>query len=426
MNQDTTPFEAMIPKGVKDFLPVNAVKIEHLKSTLHQVFKQWGFQPVTPPSLEFLHVLERGLGNELKDSTLRFDDRQSGYMLAFPPDITPQIARVFATRMHNAPLPQRLSYSCRVLQHTEQQAGKDREIFQSGVELIGHSGPQADAEMIAIALECLSTLQAPQYTIDIGQVEFYRGVLDTLSLTSAQINSLHTSILHKDTSGLKLQLEKLPVAAENCEEIMALTRLFGGKEVLDRASQVVTNDRSKKALENLHKTLQILDFYGVNDHITIDLGELRGLDYYTGITFQGFLTGFGKAVCLGGRYDHLTDIYGCSAPATGFAFNLLNLLFSMSQQLSETVQPGVDALVVSKSADCTSALSLASALRKHGYSACIGEYNPETNKQYAHKMNFRYLFTVSKTGDNTDMLSMTDNVLTQVATAALVSGTTSL
>jgi len=109
MNQDTTTFEAMIPKGVKDFLPVNAVKIEYLKSTLHQVFKQWGFQPVTPPSLEFLHVLERGLGNELKDSTLRFDDRQSGYLLAFPPDITPQIARVFATRMHNAPLPQRLS-----------------------------------------------------------------------------------------------------------------------------------------------------------------------------------------------------------------------------------------------------------------------------------------------------------------------------
>jgi len=426
MNQNNTTFEAMIPKGVKDFLPVNAVKIEHLKSTLHQVFSQWGFQPVTPPSLEFLHVLERGLGNELKDSTLRFDDRQSGYMLAFPPDITPQIARVFATRMHNAPLPQRLSYSCRVLRHTEQQAGKDREIFQSGVELIGQSGPQADAEMIAMALECLSTLQAPQYTIDIGQVEFYRGVLDALNLTSAEISSLHTSILHKDISGLKQRLEQLPLTTARCEEIMALPRLFGGKEVLDRAADVVTNDRSKKALDNLHKTLQILDFYAADNHITIDLGELRGLDYYTGITFQGFLSGFGKAVCLGGRYDHLTGIYGCSAPATGFAFNLLNLLFSMSQQLSETVQPGVDALIVCKNTDNNPALSLASALRKNVYSACIGEYNPETNTHYARKMNFRYLLTVSETGDNIDMLSVTDSVSTQTTLASLLDGTKSL
>ncbi|OQY19428.1 MAG: ATP phosphoribosyltransferase regulatory subunit [Desulfobacteraceae bacterium 4572_35.1] len=426
MNQDNTTFEAMIPKGVKDFLPINAVKIEYLKSTLHQVFKRWGFQPLTPPSLEFLHVLERGLDKELKESTLRFDDRQSGYMLAFPPDITPQIARVFATRMKNAAMPQRLSYSCRVLRHTEQQAGKDREIFQSGIELIGHSGPQADAEMIAIALECLSDLQAPQYTVDIGQVEFYRGVLAGLNLNNTQINNLHNIILHKDSSGLKQQLEKLPITARQCEEIMALPRLFGGVDVLDRAAAVVTNDRSKKALENLHKTLNILDFYGANEHLTIDLGELRGLGYYTGITFQGFLAGFGKAVCLGGRYDDLMGTYGSPAPATGFAFNLLNLLFSMPNQLSKAAKPGADALIVSQHKEETSVHKLASALRSQGLSTCIGEYSPQENQQYAIKMNFRYLITVPETGDTCSVLSISDNILNEVATTALFDGTATL
>lgn len=416
----------MIPKGVKDFLPINAVKIEHLKNTLHQVFAQWGFQPVTPPSLEFLHVLERGLGNDLKNSTLRFDDRQSGNLLAFPPDITPQIARVFATRMHDAPLPQRLSYSCRVLRHTEQQAGKDRELFQSGVELIGQSGPQADAEMIAIALQCLETLGAPEYTIDIGQVEFYRGVLDALNLSSVQIASLHDSILHKDSSGLKQQLEALPIDSANCEEIMALPRLFGGKDVLDRAAKVVTNDRSKRALDNLHKTLQILESYNSDKHITLDLGELRGLDYYTGITFQGFLTGYGQAVCLGGRYDNLTKGYGYDAPATGFAFNLLNLLFSMPQQLTKVAQPGVDALIVSKRDHDPIAHQLAQALRQRGNSASMAEFNATDNQTYASKMNFRYLLTVSESGTQTELVSLADNSSSLVSTASLLDGSTTL
>lgn len=426
MNQLDPTFEAMIPKGVKDFLPVNAVKIEYLKSTLHRVFQSWGFQPVTPPSLEFLDVLERGLGNELKSSTLRFDDRQSGHLLSFPPDITPQIARVFATRMQEAPLPQRLSYSCRVLRHTEQQAGKDREIFQSGVELIGQAGPQADAEMIAMALECLETLHAPEYTIDIGQVEFFRGVLNALNLSGTQISSLQDNLLRKDTSSLKLQLEKLPLADTKCEEIMALPRLFGGREVLDRAAKVISNERSKRALENLHKTLQILELYKLDRHVTFDLGELRGLDYYTGITFQGFLTGFGQAVCLGGRYDNLTAGYGYSAPATGFAFNLLNLLFAMPRELSSAAQPGVDVLIVSRTGSSFISHQLACALRQQGHSVCTADYDPEFNRRYAAKMNYRYLLTVSESEDMAELLSLSDQCTTQIHTSSLLDGSVTL
>ena len=124
-----------------------------------------------------------------------------------------------------------------------------------------------------------------------------------------------------------------------------MPRLFGGREVLRKAGEVVTNDRSRKALTNLQKVLEILEVYGVENHVTFDLGELRGLDYYTGVTFQGFLSGFGRAVCFGGRYDNLTASYGYPAPATGFAFNLLNLLFALDKELDSLATCQTDVLI---------------------------------------------------------------------------------
>ncbi len=130
-------------------------------------------------------MLELGLGSDLREKTFRFDDRQSGRLVAFPPDITPQVARIAATRLHDLPLPYRLCYSGRVLRHAEQRLGKERDIWQAGVELIGLESPEADAEMIAMAVEGLLAVGATEFTIDIGQVAFLRGILDGLPLDAA-------------------------------------------------------------------------------------------------------------------------------------------------------------------------------------------------------------------------------------------------
>ncbi|MCK4503370.1 MAG: ATP phosphoribosyltransferase regulatory subunit, partial [Desulfuromonadales bacterium] len=159
---DSVP-ETDLPKGVRDFLPLKAAKVEYLQQQLQQVYSAWGFRPVVTPQLEYFDVLERGLGDGLRDRTFRFDDRQSGRMLALPPDMTPQIARIVATRMSELPLPLRLCYNGRVLRHAEQQAGKDRDIFQSGVELIGIDNPEADAEMIAMAVAALQAVGAEEF-----------------------------------------------------------------------------------------------------------------------------------------------------------------------------------------------------------------------------------------------------------------------
>lgn len=392
-----TAQETDLPKGVRDFLPLKAAKAEYLQQQLQQVYAAWGFRPVIPPQLEFLDVLERGLGEGLQDRTFRFDDRQSGRLLAFPPDMTPQIARIAATRMSEFPLPLRLSYGGRVLRHTEQQAGKDRDIFQSGVELIGLDSPEADAEMIAMAIEALAAVGAREFTVDIGQVEFFRGVMEGLPMDTGLAAAVADAILRKDSSELTSLLDGAALDDVTREEIQALPRLYGGREVLEKAEKTVTNERSRKALDGLAQVLDVLDIYGVLDHVTIDLGELRGLHYHTGITFQGFLSGLGRAVCSGGRYNNLTGKYGLDAPATGFTFSLLHLLFALDKTLDEAVAPSCDFLIFSTGENLRIAQELACSLRKQGYSVArdILDRSRDEALNYAAQMNYRYLAVVS-------------------------------
>jgi ATP phosphoribosyltransferase regulatory subunit len=390
--------ESLLPKGVKDFLPLKAVKIDYLNRALAEVFQRWGFRPVVPPSLENLDVLENGLGAGLRERTFRFDDRQSGKLVAFPPDITPQIARIFATRMQDLPLPLRLCYSGRVLRHAEQQAGKDREIFQAGVELIGLESAEADAEMITMTIESLQAIGAREFTVDIGQVEFFNGIMAELDLPAAALQQLREAIVRKDNSELKSLLEALPINDRSKEELQILPRLFGGREILDKAASTVRNPRSQAALDNLAQVLDVLDIHAIANHLTLDLAEIRSLDYHTGITFQGFLPGLGRAVCSGGRYDNLTARYGRQAPATGFTFNLLNLLFALDRELESQVENRIDVLLFQAGADKKPAQRIARALRNQGYSAArdMLPRDLETSLAYAGKMNFTYLMIISE------------------------------
>lgn len=420
----TLPTELLLPRGVKDFLPLKAAKISFITQTALDCFQRWGFRPVIPPSLEYLDVLERGMGEGLREKTFRFDDRQDGKLVAITPDITPQIARIVATRMRELPLPLRLCYSGRVLRHAEQQSGKDREIFQAGVELIGLESPEADAEMVAMAIECLKAFGANDFTIDIGQVEFFRGVMAELALPVPELRALQLAIARKDTSGLRSLLEAAPLSDRVRDEVLALTRLFGGREVLDRAAAAVTNDRSRRALDNLRQVLAILETYGVEQHITFDLGELRGLDYHTGITFQGFLPGLGRAVCQGGRYDQLTARYGYPAPATGFAFDLLNLLFALDASFDATAERATDLLLFQSGPDKRPAQRIAQALRERGYSAArdIIPRSLEESLNYARKMLFRHVMVI--TGDNpeVELIRVQDGERSRVALQAILDG----
>lgn len=377
-------------------MPDAAAKIGYIEGRIRRVFELWGFRRVITPKLEYEDVMAIGLGEELKGKAYRFEDRQTGRLLAFPPDITPQIARIVATRLAGWPLPHRISYSGRVLRQTEMQTGRSREIFQSGVELIGLDSPEADAEMVAMAVEAMLSLGFDDFKIDLGQVEFCRGIMAASGLGGKALIDLQTAVARKDASAVARVLADNDVSVDSRREIIALPRLFGGREVLIEAERVAGNSRSRAALENLRQVLDILDMHGVGGYLTIDLGETRGLDYHTGVTFEGFVAGLGEPVCSGGRYDSLTSRYGFSAPATGFTFNVLSLLQALERRPEVEASTTRDFLLFNCGNDRREALEVARLLRSRGYTTArdIIRREYQSSLEYARRMNIRCMLVI--------------------------------
>lgn len=388
--------EAALPKGVSDFLPAQAAKIGYIEEKISKVFESWGFRRVIAPTLEFQDVFSIGIGEELRAKTFRFDDRQTGRLLAVPSDITPQIARIVATRMHGFPLPHRLYYNGRVLRHAESQSGRSRELFQAGVELIGLDSPEADAEMVAMAIQVLTDLGISGFKIDLGQVDFYRGIMESTGLPQTVQRRLRTAIGKKDVSEVSRVLDEEGVAGIAREAILALPRLFGGKEIIETAAAVAVGEKAERALANVAEVVKILELYGVGESLTIDLGEIRGLDYHSGLTFEGFVEGLGEPVCGGGRYDGLTARYGFPAPSTGFAFNLLALLAVLERRPEVEATAETDFLVFNLKSDRGEAIEIARRLRSRGYTVArdIIRRDFAESLDYARRMNIRNIIIV--------------------------------
>jgi ATP phosphoribosyltransferase regulatory subunit len=235
---------------------------------------------------------------------------------------------------------------------------------------------------------------------------------------------LRAAIAAKDGTSLQRLLDAYPVADRQREEVLALPRLFGGFETLERAAAVVSNEVSKRALDNLHRVLAVLGVYGIDEYVTIDLGELRGFDYHTGLIFQGFLTGFGRAVCAGGRYDGLTARYGFPAPATGFSCNLFNLLCALDHDLDGRADASIDILLFCPGTDKAPAQRLATALRSQGYSVArdIIARDRAASFEYARRMHFRTLLIMDATSDGLTLLHLADGRETPLSLQAVLNG----
>ncbi|HXC92562.1 MAG TPA: ATP phosphoribosyltransferase regulatory subunit [Geobacteraceae bacterium] len=392
--------ENAIPKGVTDFLPEQAEKIGFIEEKINRTFELWGFRRIIAPMLEFEELLAIGMDDSLRDKSFRFEDRQSHRLLAIPPDITPQVARIEAMRMSGYPLPHRLYYNGRVLRQVESQSGRSRELYQSGVELIGLDSPEADAEMIAITAEILRKLGFDSFKIDLGQVEFFRGIMGSATLAQPVIDALQEAIARKDSTTVRtiLEGENIPDAIK--AEIAALPRMFGSTDVIQKASSTVRNDRSRRALDNLAKVIEILAIHGIRDELTIDLGEIRGLSYHTGVTFEGFVPAIGEPVCGGGRYDGLMGRYGRSVPATGFAFNVLNLLHGVEKTSCMKTPETPRILLFNKKEDRRAALELTSRLREKGCIVArdIIRRDLHDSIEYARRTGIQFVIIVGESG----------------------------
>ena len=356
-----------IPKGVRGLSPPEAAHLRWVEKTLLSVFHRWGFREILTPTFEYLEVFARGTADGDQGKTFKFVDRQTGLLLALRSDLTPQVARMVAATMRHDPLPLRLAYSASVFRHEEPQGGRHREFFQAGVELIGLDRPEADAEMISMAVEGCQRVGLPHFQIDVGQVEFLRGMLNALNPSPGLRRKILSALRRKDAVELELTLSPLPVEDKLKEGILNLTTLYGSEAVLEKAKAWAVTEQSRVALENLMEVYGILKTYGLAEHIIIDLGETYAFDYHTGIVFQVFTEGLGSPIGGGGRYDNLIGHFGYPCPAIGFAFELEKVLAALEAEGILPADQGPDFLIIDFNRDKRQALHLARTLRSKGY-----------------------------------------------------------
>ncbi|HEV8673200.1 MAG TPA: ATP phosphoribosyltransferase regulatory subunit [Methylomirabilota bacterium] len=368
---DRRSLHSQLPTGVKIYLPDEAARLRGLQERLMAVFRLWGFREVMTPTYEFFDVLAVGTDPALQERMFRFVDRETGRMLALRADVTPQIARIAATRLRDRPKPYRLAYRTNIFRYDEPRVGRQREFYQAGVELIGLDKPEADAEMIAMAIEGFRAAGLGRFQIDVGQVEFVRGVLDGLGVEREVVLGLRDALRRKDAPELQRQVSELQVSSATADLLLALPTLHGrGTEVLTRAAVLAQNPRSERAVQSLSEVHRLLTAYGLAEAIMLDLGEVRGFDYYSGVNFEGYAEGYGAELCGGGRYDHMLARFGESCPATGFAFDVNRLILALEAQGFELPVRGPEVFIIDFTDDKTTALALSRRLRDRGLAVC--------------------------------------------------------
>jgi ATP phosphoribosyltransferase regulatory subunit len=358
-----------IPKGVRVFPPEETALRRWAERRVLTVFERWGFQEVTTPTFEYLEVFSSDSKEESGEKIFKFVDRQTGRLLALRYDPTPQVARLAATTLRYRLLPLRLSYVTNIFRYEAPQAGRQRERVQLGVELIGLERPEADAEMVAMVVESCRALGLERFQINVGQIEYVRGLVDALELPPDRRRALVSAIDRKDTPELELLLHNLD-ADDTCKQaVLDLPTLYGGKEILARAQELASSRRSQEALRNLAQVYEVLEQYGLADQVIIDLGEVRAFEYHTGVTFTAFAHGLGSEISRGGRYDNLIGRFGYPCPATGFAFELDKVLEAVTAEGRPPLATGQKFLVIDFNPDKRHALRIARLLREQGYSA---------------------------------------------------------
>ncbi len=310
-----------LPLGLRDLTPDHSAHLADLSARLHEVFAGFRYRRVLLPTLERLEVVERGLSAAALSQVLKFVEPGSGEVVAIRPDITPQIVRLYAARPDALPDPARLCYDGPVLRAREARAGRPREVYQAGVELLGAGGPAADAEALAVLRKALDRVGLDAAVLEVGHARFAGAILDAAGLRAALRSEAEEALSRKDEAALSRLAGKARGALTARKVLPSLATLYG-EGALSRGRQLARSVPGAAApLAELEAALRLARRRGVRE-VEVDLGEVRGLGYYTGITFAGYAPGAGSAVASGGRYDGLLARFGRPGPAIGFAVDL--------------------------------------------------------------------------------------------------------
>lgn len=387
-------YDLITPEGTGDLLFEECALRRSLEENLSESFKRRGYCEIITPGLEFFDIFNLNSRYFPQESMYKLVDNK-GRLLVVRPDSTLPIARVAATRLRDAELPLRLYYRQNVYRSTTGMRGRSSEIHQMGIELIGSDSRRADLEVITGAIEVLAMLENGDFRFEIGDIGFFRELVSKLNASDDDKETVRSLIEVKNYPALNDLLDSIG-RNEITEALKQLPRLFGGEEVFDKASKLFKDEKTDRIIADLRDIYNKLSSLGYDGKITVDLGIVNKLDYYTGVVMKGYLQGYGSAVLSGGRYNKLLAEFGYDVPATGFAVNV-DAAAKVLRRTHSYSAPVPDIIVYGDDGYEMAAVNYAGKLRKSGLTAensVFGTY--EETVEYAERKGIAKAVRVGK------------------------------
>ena len=352
------------PEGVRDIYNVECGKKLALESRLKKTFHLYGYHDIQTPMFEYFDVFRKEIGTTASKDLYKFFDRE-GNTLVLRPDFPPSVSRACATYFNPEHQVITLSYTGNTFINNSSYQGRLKETTQMGVERIGDDSAEADAELLAMTVECLLKAGLKEFQVSVGQVDYFKSLLQDANLDIEEEENLRSLISQKNYFGVEdlVRSQNIPESLEKA--FLELPHLFGSSEILQKARSLTDNICAIKAVERLEEIYEILKIYGYEKYVSFDFGMLSKFQYYTGIIFRAYTYGTGDAVVRGGRYDHLLEKFGKKTPSIGFAIILDELMSALDRQKIK-VETGHRNLLVYTDATEQWAISLARSFRAKG------------------------------------------------------------
>lgn len=353
------------PEGVRDIYNDECSQKRALQEKIRRVFKSYGYQDIETPTFEYFEVFSNEVGTIPSKDLYKFFDRE-GNTLVLRPDFTPSVSRACASYFSPDEEAVSLSYTGNTFINSSSLRGRMKENTQMGVERFGDSSAEADAELLAMTIECLLESGLTEFQVSVGQVDYFKSFLEEAGLDAESEEQLRSLISQKNDFGVENLVREQKLADHLVKVFQELPHLFGSVDVLSKAASLTENSDALKAVARLEEIYRILEIYGYEKYICFDFGMLSKYRYYTGIIFQAYTYGTGEPLVKGGRYNELMKHFGKPAAAIGFAIVVDSLLLALSRQkirvpYSENVQ-----VITYNQSNRTEAIRRAQKLRGEG------------------------------------------------------------
>lgn len=358
-------YDLITPEGTRDLLFEECLARRSVEKDLKELFTSFAYSEVVTPGIEFYDAFSGSTRNFRTENLYKTFDSK-GRIVVMRPDSTIPIARLVATRLKDAALPLRLYYNQRIYENSALLKGRSDETVQAGIELIGGNNKRrADYEVLSIAIQALAMFDPENFRIELGHIGYFKELVAKLGADEDTREDIRMLISQKNYPALN---DLLADFGDNdvTKALKQLPRLFGGKEVFEKAEGIYTDDRIKDILDELKEEYERLSSLGYEGKISVDLGIVSHTDYYTGIVFKGYLSEVGKYVLNGGRYDGLVGSFGRDCNAVGFGVNVDAVVRHLARIGKRFPLSSPDAVVYGQKGYVVEALSFAKRLAGDG------------------------------------------------------------